>query len=326
MSSRSHQPGAGPGPTIAISVAVYAVVLLTGMLLQARYQIVLLPRSAIMALAWLAIGPWLIRDGVRVSRELLEAYRPLFPTEEAWSELRRVNPGRPSADWLLFGVPWSVACTWLVIAVVYPAAQGLALLWAGFAFGTLFLLSGRGFWGVLAVVRFVRGFAGAGVTYRPYHPDHFGGFGAIGAYAARAALYFSSGALVLPLAFDAIGLSQTKTPTVAPLVSYLLTATFILFVLLAFVLPVVEIKRFADRERERVTAEARSRLDRLVEAYNTKANHDEQLARQIEMCFYMECGEFAKLREYPYDLKSVLELIVAGAVPVAVVVIESLLR
>ena len=62
---------AGRVPTIAMSVALYAVVVVTGMLLQLRYQIALLPRTAILALAWLAIGPWLIRDSARLSRELL---------------------------------------------------------------------------------------------------------------------------------------------------------------------------------------------------------------------------------------------------------------
>jgi hypothetical protein len=298
----------------------------TGIALEMREQVTLLPRSVVMALAWLTFGPWLFRDAIRLSGEVLESYRLLFPTPEAWSELHRVHHSRLTTGWLWFSAPWTLICTSIVLAVFYPAAEGLTLLWAGLAFGTLFLWSGRGFWGVIALLRFVRDFARAGVTYRPYHPDHFGGLSAIGAYAARGALYFSSGALVLPLAFDTIGLSQATMPALGPAISYLLTATFILFVLLAFVLPLFEIKGYADRERERVTAEARSRLDRLVEAYSGKLDHDEQLARQIEMRFQMECGEIAKLREYPYDLKTILELFAAVAAPVAVVLFERLLR
>lgn len=119
---------------------------------------------------------------------------------------------------------------------------------------------------------------------------------------------------------------ETRGSPTASVLAYLLTATFTLFVLAAFVLPIIEIKAFADGERVRVTDDARSRLERLIEAYGSKPSHDEHLSRKINMCYEMECVELSKLREYPYGLGIVVQLLMAVAVPVSVVWIEGLLR
>lgn len=315
------------GPRVfAASVGLYSFVLLTAMLLERRYHAVLVTRTSGLALAWLSVGPWLIRDSVRLSRDFLESYRPLFPDEHRWSSLLGAHTQRLLFDWLWFGVPWSLLTTGLVVTALYPDARGPVLLWVMLSFGALFLMSGVGFWGVVTLVRLIREFADSGVTYQPYHPDHFGGMAATGTFAARAALYFSSGALVLPLAFDIIRQSPGRSPSTILVLASLLTTTFVVFVVAAFVLPVLEIKRLADTERVRVMSDARTRLDRLLEAYARRPAHDEHLLNQVSMCYQMEYGELSKLRPYPYDLKAAAELILAVAVPVAVVVLEAFLR
>ena len=313
-------------PAIVSSVSLFVPVLLTGFVLERQYHIELLTGSSTMALAWLAVGPWLIHDAVRLSKDFLESYRNCFPSDEAWSKLYRTHMRRLSVGWMWFGVPWSLLVTNVTVVVLYPDVRGPILAWVVLSFGLLFLISGIGFWGVWALVRFVEDFTRVGVRFRPYHPDRFGGLASVGNFSARGALYFSSGAAALPLAFDIIDVSQAKSTSAAPVLAYLLTATFVLFTLAAFVLPIGSIKRFADGERARVTEEARFRLDELVQAYSQRSGHDEQLARQIDLCYRLECTELAKLRAYPYDLRVAVELLLAIAVPVGVVVIESLLR
>lgn len=313
-------------PSIVSSFFLLVLVLLSGAFLERQYGIALLTRSSLIALTWLAIGPWLIHDAVRLSHDFLESYRPYFPSDDAWLKLLTNHMHRLSVGWMRFGVPWGLLATTFVVQVLTPDARGFALVWVVVAFGALFLISGMGFWGVWALMRLVEDFTAAGVQYRPYHPDRFGGMASVGNFSARAALYFSSGAVVLPLAFDIVARAQTHTPSAVPVLAYLLTATFICFALAAFVIPIAHIKRFPDGERVRVTEDARCRLDSLIQAYNRSSNHDEQLARRIGMCYEMECAELARLREYPYDLSVAVQLFLSIAIPVVVVVIESLLR
>jgi hypothetical protein len=311
-------------PPLVSSFLVFAGVLSAGLYLQSRYHVVLITRPSLMALAWLAIGPWLIFEASRLSLEFLDSYRDMFPTREAWSALVDTHMQRLSTGWMWFAVPWSVVVTSVVATMAFPSAAGPVFAWVIASFGLLFLISGCGFWGVMALVGLVRDFSRSGVRYRPFHPDRFGGLAAVGTFTARGALYFSSGALLLPLAFEIIGREQrVGTVSVFP---YGLTTIFVAFVLAAFILPTLDIKRFADGERVRVNEEARARLEQLMAAYARAPEHDEKLAHQIEMCYQMECEELEKLRPYPYDLKVGVELTLSIAVPIAVVVLETLLR
>jgi hypothetical protein len=311
-------------PPIISSFLVFASVLSAGLYLQFLYDVVLITRPSLMALAWLAIGPWLIFEASRLSLEFLESYRDVFPTREAWSALVDAHMQRLSTGWMWFAVPWSVLVTSIVATLAFPGVAGPVFAWVVVSFGLLFLISGCGFWGVMALVRLVRDFSSSGIRYRPFHPDRFGGVAAVGTFSARGALYFSSGALVLPLAFDIIDREQRGGT--APVFAYGVTTVFIVFVLAAFILPIMDIKRFADGERVRVNEEARARLEQLMAAYARAPEHDEKLAHQIEMCYQMECEELEKLRPYPYDLKVGVELTLSVAVPIAIVVLETLLR
>ena len=61
-------------PAIVSSVSLFVPVLLTGFVLERQYHIELLTGSSTMALAWLAVGPWLIHDAVRLSKGLSDNY------------------------------------------------------------------------------------------------------------------------------------------------------------------------------------------------------------------------------------------------------------
>ncbi len=299
---------------------------MTGLALENPSSPDLLYRSSITALSWLAIGPWLFANAVRLSKEFLESLRSSFPSDERWAEIRAAYLRRLSEGWWRFGIPWSAAVTAVVVWVLYPHARGLRLVWVVLSFGTLFLISGAGFWGVGAMVRLVRDVSNIGIAYRPYHPDRFGGMASVGTFAVRGALYFSSGALVLPLAFDAIAIAENSGRPALSILAYIVTITFVLFVICAFALPIFDIKRFADAERARVTADGRAKLDSLIDEYCREPAHNEQLAHRIQFCYQMEYGELSHLREYPYDLRVIVELLVAAAVPLGVGVMEILWR
>lgn len=305
-------------PLLLVAVIVAAIYL------ESVYPVRLITVSNVMALSWLGLGPFLIRDAVRITRNFLESYRPFFHRESTADDLFELFATQFRSGWRVFGLPWSIVVTAVIVGGQYQSAPVAVRAWAILAFGPLLLLSGIGFYGVICMIRLIKTFAHAGVLYRPYHPDHFGGLASVGSYAVRGALYFSSGALALPLAFEIIRALGTSAGLSA--IAYLVTATFIAFVCAAFAIPVIDVKRLADAERVRVSVEARARLDQLIASYRKAPEHDEKLARQAEMCFEMECAELEKLREYPYDLSVLAELITAIAVPIAVVVLQEVLK
>ncbi len=318
--NRLERAGISPGVASAILVAG---VLLQGLALERAYSLTLLTTSTVMALLWLGIGPLLIRDAVRVVDRFLHG-----------PDLAFVDPGTPArlhtmflAHWrkgsMVFSLPWAIFVTSLVLRTIYATAPPAVLFWAAVSFGLLFFMSGSGFWGVMALVKLVRTIAKSDIIYRPYHPDRFGGMGVIGSFSVRGALYFSSGALVLPLAFEIVGASTPSGGLSS--IAYLATAIFIAFVGAAFVVPIIDIKGRADAERLRVSLDARNRLHALMDAYHAQPQHDEKLSRQADMCFQMECAELEKLREYPYDMRVLGELLLAVAVPVLLVVLEAVL-
>lgn len=315
----------GIPPLVACPLAALFVIL-TGLMLEwrynASYNASAMTLSQVMTLSWLGLGPLLIRDAVRLAARFLRS-EILFSSEETAADLFASFLRRWRAGLLWFSIPWAMLVTSVVIQGMYGAAPTALRVWAVISYGSVFLLSGVGFWGVIALMRLIKDLSVADLVYRPYHPDHFGGMAAVGSFAVRGALYFSSGALALPLAFELIGASQSGSRLSS--LAYIATAIFIGFVCAAFVIPISDIKERADAERVRVALEARSRLQMLTEAYRGLPTHDEKVARQVEMCFYMECAELEKLREYPYDLRVLAQFSIAVAVPIAAVLLEALL-
>ena len=312
--------------TFFLSVAAFFVTITSGLLLERFYGVDLLFRSSITALSLMTIAPWLYADGRRLARKFLETHRENQLGEERYEILRGDFElwMKSSARWVI-SVACSVAATSVVAAVIYPEATGAARLWVFASFGALFLVAFRGYWALVVMIRLINRFSTIGVRFNPYHPDLFGGVGEVGTFAVRSALYFSSGALILPLAFEAVTIAQPRDAAMSVL-AYLLTAGFIAAVIIAFVAPVLDIKAFVDRERARVTVEGRNKLEKLMEEYRSKSEHDEHLARQIEFCHLMECAELAKLRDYPYDVKVISELLLAVAFPVGLIVLETYIR
>lgn len=299
----------------------------SGLVLEQIYTVDLLFRSSVMALWLMAIAPWLYADGRRLTKEFLQAHREHTLGKERYEELSRAFEGwmKSGSRWLV-SLSWSVIATWVVAVVLYQDVTGFALAWVLVTFGLLFLISFQGYWAWFVMIRLIRRLSTVGVQFNPYHPDLFGGLGAVGTFAVRCALYFSSGALLLPLAFETVAKAQADGAPTMTLLAYVLTAAFIAAVVVAFAMPVFDIKRFVDRERARVTIEARFKLESLMDRYRSQDGHDEHLARQIEFCHLMECSELTRLRDYPYDVKVISELLLAVAFPLGLVILEAYLR
>jgi len=309
------------------SLFAFAAILISGLLIEQTYAVDLLFRSSIMGLSLIAIAPWLYADGRRMARAFLQAHRVHQLGEERFEQLTTNFERWMKSVWRwLMSIVVSSIATPVVAAMLYPHVTGVARAWVLISFGVLFLVASRGYWALGVMIKLIRRFSTIGAHFNPYHPDLFGGLGEVGTFAVRGALYFSSGALLLPLAFETVSVAQDGSDPTMSVLAYVLTAAFIAAVIIAFVVPVLDIKAFVDKERARVTQEARAKLEQLMERYRSKNEHDEHLARQIEFCHLMEWSEFAKLRDYPYDVKVITELLLAVAFPVGLLVLETVIR
>jgi hypothetical protein len=144
---------------------------------------------------------------------------------------------------------------------------------------------------------------------------------AFGVFALKVAVMFSSGCLVFPLVFEVLQTTAFATKLISVVV-YVLTGGFVCMMAAAFILPVVAIKRFADREKERIVIAARAELDRLAAKFNDSDSFDLKALLQIAVYYRLNYAPLDELKTYPYDLKTVLEFLFATVLPVGMTIIE----
>jgi len=159
------------------------------------------------------------------------------------------------------------------------------------------------------------------ISFNPYHPDKFGGISEFGRFSVKVSLYFSSGALVFPLAFEIID-KMHKGPNLLNVSIYLLAGFFLCVMFASFLVPIFQIKNFVDPIKEKIILEARSELDKMVNEF--KANQDFHIKQALEilMHYYFNYSKLLELKDYPWDLRVLLEYSLSFAIPIAVAIFQ----
>lgn len=172
----------------------------------------------------------------------------------------------------------------------YYFAYLMAVIWLG-------IMTGIGFMGVLTTILAIRKISQENLDINPYHPDGLGGLGIFGYYAIRTTLTFSTGSLLLPLAFIFI---RAGASDVIPYVIFVLYLGAIIF---SFVYPTYKINRQAQRIRAK-------KLDSLRQDYETAKQQMEQVGRITNQLGERKSGEKIQTEiESERELPSVTELV-----------------
>ncbi len=311
------------GMPLVASALLFAVPLVVlAVLVQWRTGFRVFTPGVVGALLWLALAPDLIQRAFLLVDGFFRSHRGLFATEDAWRAVRQRELARmQSPRYLVFAVPWALATTSVVEVTIYRGAPLLVRAWSTGTFFLLSLLSAIGFYGVYVLVTMMRNVCCVGLSFNPYHPDKFGGFSAFGRFSVRGALLFSTGALVLPLAFEVVAKMGQGSPALNGMV-YILIGCFMLTTLVSFIAPVTEIKKFVDREKERVTLESWARLNAMTSELRNGPDLNIKKVLDVLMHYYFNHLKILEIKNYPWDFKVIVELATSLLLPIGITVLQ----
>ena len=278
------------------------------------------------SLVWIAIAPFLIQNAFDFVFNFFERYKHLSRKEEVWQALLRSEAERfQSSKYLVFGLPWATITSGLVVFCGFSNAPFLIQIWAAFSFFILFLISSIGFFGVHVLLGMMRRVLPENIDFNPYHPDRFGGVSEFGRFSVKVSLYFSTGALVFPLAFEVVAKIGSEADFLYVPV-YLLAGFFLSVMLASFIVPIFQIKNFVDPIKEEIILEARSELDRMMTEFRVSRDLDIKKGMEILMHFHFNYSKLLELKDYPWDLRVLFEYSLSFAIPVAVGIVQFALK
>jgi hypothetical protein len=134
-------------------------------------------------------------------------------------------------------------------------------------------------------------------------------------------LYFSTGALVIPLAIEIITSFSNGSNTVLYVVGVLI-AIYILTMIMGFIMPVFDIKAYVDRQKEKIILESWNKILRLIDEF--KAEKELNIKKGIELYFEYNYrhNRLLEIRDYPFDGKVFVELSLSFILPLGVILFE----
>ncbi|MDY0357852.1 MAG: hypothetical protein RBR19_18360 [Sedimentisphaerales bacterium] len=307
---------------LAASVLLlYVPLTAAGILISAITGIAIFSRGVVISMLWLAIAPFLVQDALRVLTVFFASQKHLFSSESEHGSLRDWTLARfHSPRYVLFGIPWALAATSVIICAKYGDCPWPVITWAGTTYFALFFISAIGFQGILTVVALVVRLGRAGVRFDPYHPDLFGGLEAVSRLSVRGTMYFSTGALVFPLVFELIA-RHSENSALLEYSTLGITSIFIAVVLYSFLGPVLRIKDMVAERKEQAIVASNSTLDELYE--KVSAGTDDGRQYDVFRAYYRvyHCRLY-DIKDYPYDTKVLFELLVSIGLPIIMAVFE----
>jgi hypothetical protein len=281
----------------------YIPIMVTGYILQENYDYKIFSNGIIIALLWIAIAPFVIQNALQHVITFFYTHKHVFQNQEEWGTLYRNEIKRiKSSRYLVFCLPWGIITSLVFLCCAFTEAPLLIQFWVTGSFFILFFVSSIGFYGVYVLITMIQNICTADIIFNPFHPDKFGGISDFGDFAVRIALYFSSGALVLPLVYEVVENIAIEYNSLS-IVIYFFAGFFIVVMLAAFFVPILEIKKLADYAKERIMVESRNKLDKMTADF--KKSDDFNLKQFIEKLLYyhLNHSKLSELKNYPWDFR-----------------------
>jgi hypothetical protein len=309
---------------LSSAMIFYIPIIIFGFILEWYYNYKILRLSIHISLLWLAIAPAVIETAFNHIDKFFINHRHIFNNQSEWrsiyeSEITRIQSYR----YLIFGVPWAL-CTSLAVYFSLCSDPPLFIkLWYIISYFILFLISSIGFYGVFAMVAMIKNICRADIIFNPFHPDKFGGISDFGNFVVKIAFYFSSGSLLLPLAFDIVSHFRLSSEFLSYSI-YALTISFILVMLFSFIIPIIEIKQLIDPKKNKLILNSRSKLDRMISDLANKSEFDSKGLSDLAVYYMLVYSKLTETKNYPYDIKVLLELSSSLIIPVGVAVLQIL--
>lgn len=311
---------------LASAFIFYIPIMITGYILQVKYDYEIFSRGVLIALLWIAIAPLLIQNALNLINTFFYTNKHVFQNQEEFETLRNNEIKRfQSSRYLLFGLLWSIMISVVILYSTYSNAPFLIQFWAFISFFILFFVSSIGFYGVYVLITMMRNICAADILFNPFHPDKFGGISDFGRYTVKGSIYFSSGALVFPLAFEIVANICNESNFVTIVIWYLV-GIFILTMFASFLIPLLQIKKFTDVKRRHIILNSRDKLNKMVTEFNRNKNLDIKQGIEITMYYYFDYKELLEMKRYPWDSKILIEFSLSFIIPIGVVILQLFFR
>jgi hypothetical protein len=279
--------------------------------------------SWLLVLSWVNIAPYLIwlYDEV-VMPEFLDRFSEITAEPDEFSDLGRKYSRIYSRPHIIAAAFWGVAIVLVAWAgkpvVLEQGMTGLMPLVYIYAVYIGTVLAGPGFMGPIVTILFIRSASRLTLTIQPLHPDQLGGLSNVGYYSIRTTLLFSSGSLVLPLAFRLTAGTSRQFAITTFVFIYIVT------ILGTFFYPTLKINRTAAGIRDEVLNEIRTEYKQLQREVEIERDPElSSVSQQLKLQHLRKKYEdYKNVRLYPLQVDMIIQLVSSVLLPLVLLFVE----
>ncbi len=303
----------------------YIPIISIGYLLQFIYNEEIFTWRMHIALLWLAIAPLLIQSAFEYIIDFFHKYVEVF-AHGKWEnhflrEIKRIQ----SNKYQIVGYPLGLALSFLVVHSYYGNAPLAIELWGSISFFLLFFISSIGFHGIFVLITMMNNICCDDLIFEPHHPDRYGGLATFGAFSVKISLYFSSGALVFPLAFEIFSKLGNKADSLN-LMIILSSLLFIITMVIGFIAPILRLKQYIDAKKKEVRINYHNKLEKMLKEFVSSENLDIKKAIEIYLFEHLYNSKLNDMRAYPFDLGILSGFGLSFLSPLSIAVLEAFLK
>lgn len=295
-----------------------------GLYLQIKYQYYIFTYGVIISIVWTAFAPLLIYYALFVIHDFLIFHRNIFLDKNEWKKIYKFGTEDIQSNrHMIFGLFWGLSTTIVIYLVKFSTAPIAIQIWALISYFILFFVSSIGFYGIFLIVSLIKRICNSQVTFNPYHPDKFGGIASFGSFAVKGTLYFSSGALAFPLVFE---LLRSKIYLNLLIGGYVLFVIYLLTLIASFLIPIFNIKKFADVQKEKIILKSWNNLNNLIDRHYEKEDNPFNSSLDIAIFYHIRHSQLYKLKNYPWDLKVLIQFVMSFIIPIIITVLQMVIK
>jgi len=270
------------------------------------------------AFLWMGLAPYII---LRADGLINRTHTQLFPLvrhckEEFHDLYFNFIEDIHGVRHLIIGVPLALIVVIIHYYLFRPSFNVLALSFLLMIVFILFILASIGFWGVLNNTIFIRRVCKLPLVINPLHHDKFGGMKFIASYNVRIALHFSSGCLLLPLAFEIfkrLALLHVYYTAVA------ITIFYTLFIITSFFIPLYSLHIKARDEKSKILRVGEKRIiDELFPLYQKKEKLDPNQIYPIFIRYMIE-EKIEQMTTIPVDARQLVDIVIILVEPIVII-------
>ena len=273
---------------------------------------------------WLVLSPMLIYAGYRALIWFLGHLKG-FMEPEAHAELHEKTLSDIfSGNHLYFSLPLLAVFTFF--AWLYAVNVGLppVLRWTVVAlFGLSGFMAGIGFWGIWVMEILIRRMCRHQLNIDPFCVDGYGGLLYVGRFLVIGSALYFSGSMYIPFATEVFEMFSRDNSVI---IAYASVFAYIAFGLGMYFRSILHVHDKLVEEKMRIDDDSQDVLYRLQEGVmDGESPTLEQVVRPY-VYYVVHHARINEMRTFPYDTKSLIEIVATVMIPVLIFSFEQLLR